>query len=59
MNETVLSAVLANGTRDELKVVLAGLRGEHALLSRALKEVESKENRVVAALAVRQEEALK
>lgn len=58
MNEFVLNALLANGSREELKVVLKGLRGEQALLERALKTVVGKEKRVVEALARRQEEAL-
>jgi hypothetical protein len=59
VNEVVLSALLANGTVEELKVVLRGLRGEHALLDRALKAVEGKEHRVVEALAQRQEASIK
>ena len=59
MNETVLNALLANGTPEELKAVLAGLRNEHALLDRAVKEVEGKQRRVVEALALKQEASLK
>jgi len=59
VNEVVLNALLANGSREELKVVLKGLRGEHALLDRALKSVEDNENKVVEALARIQVEEFK
>jgi hypothetical protein len=58
MNEVVLSALLANGTVEELKAVLQDFRNEHALLDRATKEVEGQQRLVVEALAKRQEASL-